>query len=301
MPEWKGKTEGGNANQFILMRILKRVDVRVIYCFLPFAVIYYLIAARKRAGAIYSYLRHRQGFSFVGACWGTFRNHLMFSRFLMDRFYVYAGHRDRFSVSEHEKEVLLNYFSTPKPLVMVSAHVGNFEISSYVCGHIPKKLNVLAFAGETEQMQKFRSEAMGVNNIEMIPVSEDMSHIFKMNDVIRDGEAITMAGDRVFTGRRNHKFTFLGKEAMFPTGIYTIAERYNADIIAMFILGTKKFFRYRVYVEPISISPDINGREARAQAYGQAYVDILEKVIKENPLQWFNFYDFWKIDENTQV
>ena len=121
-----------------------------------------------------------------------------------------------------------------------------------------------------------------------------------MNDVIRDCEAITMAGDRIFTGRRNHKFTFLGKEAMFPTGIYTIAERYDADIIALFILGTKKLFHYRVHVSPIKISPDIKGREARAQAYGQAYVDILEKVVKENPLKWFNFYDFWKIDESTQ-
>ena len=56
-----------------------------------------------------------------------------------------------------------------------------------------------------------------------------------------------------------------------------------------------------MHVEPITISPDIKGREARAEAYGQAYVNILETVIRENPLQWFNFYDFWKIDENTQV
>lgn len=110
-----------------------------------------------------------------------------------------------------------------------------------------------------------------------------------------------MAGDRVFTGRRNHKFMFLGKEALFPTGIYTIAERYKADIIAMFVLGTKKNFNYKIHVEPITIDPALKGRDERARAYGQKYVDILEKVIKENPLQWFNFYDFWNIegDENN--
>ena len=37
----------------------------------------------------------------------------------------------------------------------------------------------------------------------------------------------------------------------------------------------------------------INGREERARAYGQKYVSILEKVVREHPLQWFNFYDFW--------
>jgi len=301
MPQWKGKTEGGDANQSFLIRLLKKVDVRVIYCFLPFAVIYYLIAARKRAGAIYSYLRHRQGFSVWRSAIGTYRNHLLFAKFLMDRFYIYAGHKDKFNSASLEKDVVVKYFSTDKPLVMVSAHVGNFEISSYLCGKLPKKLNVLAFAGETEQMQKFRSSAMEENNIEMIPVREDMEHIFRLNDVIREGEAITMAGDRVFTGRRNHKFMFLGKEALFPTGIYAIAERYKADIIAMFVLGTKKNFNYKIHVEPITIDPAIKGRDERARAYGQKYVDILEKVIKENPLQWFNFYDFWNIegDENN--
>ena len=299
MPQWKGKTEGGEANQSRLIGILKRVDIRVIYCFLPFAVFYYLIAARKRAGAIYRYLRHRQGFSFFKACIGTYRNHLLFAKFLMDRFYVYAGHKERFTVDSFERDVVVKYFSTDKPLVMVGAHVGNFEISSYFCGRLPKKLNVLAFAGETQQMQKVRSSAMEENNIEMISVSEDMDHIFRLSDAIRNGEAITLAGDRFLTGRRNQKFMFLGKEAVFPTGIYSIADKYDADVIALFVLGAGKNFYYKIHVEQITIDSDIKGREERARAYGQKYVSILEKVVREHPLQWFNFYDFWNTENEN--
>lgn len=291
--DWKGKTGGGEAKQGLLMRILKYVDIRVIYCFLPFVVIGYVIFAPRRAYAIYSYLRRRQKFSFVKSLWGTFKNHLLFGKFLLDRFYIYAGHINKYAVARIEKDLVFKYFTTDKPLVMVSAHVGNFEISSYLCGHLPKKLNVLAFAGETAQMQKFRKGAMEQNNIEMVEVSDSMEHIFKINDVIRDCEAITLAGDRTFTGRRNHKFTFLGAEAEFPIGIYNIADRFQADFIAMFVLGTKKWFRYRVHVEQIKVDPEIKGREARAIAYGQKYVEILERVIRENPYQWFNFYDFW--------
>lgn len=295
MPEWKGQTEGGDVNQSLLIRILRRVDIRVIYCFLPFVVIYYLLFHRKRARSIYLYLRRIHGWSWFKAKWGTYRNHILFGKFLMDRFYVYAGHKDKFIVDGLEKELVFKYFNTPKPLVMLSAHVGNFEISSYLCGHLPKKLNVLVFGGETKQMLRLRSLAMKDNNIKMIMVKEDMEHIFHINDVIRDCEAITLTGDRTFTGRRNHVFEFLGKEAEFPTGIYNIADRYNADIIAMFVLGTGKNFHYKIHVESISVDPSIKGRDARAAAYGQAYVNILEKVVKENPLQWFNFYEFWKI------
>lgn len=293
MPEWKGQTEGGDANQSLLIRILRRVDIRVIYCFLPFVVIYYLVFKRKRAAAIYSYLRHRQGFPFFKACWGTYRNHIIFGKFLMDRFYIYAGHKDRFHV-EGLDYLASKYFTTSKSLVMLSAHVGNFEISSYLCGKLPKKLNLLAFGGETEYMQKLRHDAIDNNSIEMIEVKADMEHIFRINDIIRESEAITLTGDRFFTGKRNHTYLFLGKEAIFPIGIYGIADKYGADIIAMFVLGTGKNFNYKVYIEPITIDSSIKGRESRSIAYGQAYVNILEKVVKENPLQWFNFYDFWK-------
>jgi len=300
MPEWDGKTEGGNKKLGLLMRMLKHVDIRVVYCVLPFVVCYYLIFAPRRAYAIYSYLRHRQGFSFFRSAFGTFRNHMLFGRFLLDRFYVFAGHKDRYKVSNLDKELVAKYFSTEKPLVMVSAHFGNFEISSYLCGKLSKKLNVLAFAGETEQIQKYRTSAMEANNIEIIGVSENMEHIFKLNDAFANSEAVTLTGDRVFTGRRNRKFMFLGKEALFPTGIYSIADRYNADVIVMFVIGTKKTFNYKIHVEQLKIDPSIKGREARAMAYGQGYVDILEKVVREYPLQWFNFYDFWGLEENAQ-
>ena len=300
MPQWKGQTEGGDAKQGKLMRLLKKVDIRVIYCFLPFVVCYYLIFAHKRAHAIYSYLRHRQGFSFFKSAIGTYRNHKLFGKFFLDRFYVFAGHKDRYKVSNLEKELVQKYFSTDKPLVMVGAHVGNFEISSYLCGKLAKKLNVLTFAGETEQMLKFRSSAMGDNNIEMIGISENMDYIFRLNDAFSSNEAITLTGDRAFTGKRNQKFTFLGKEAVFPTGIYSIADRYNADIIAMFVLGTGKNFNYKIIVEPITIDPDIKGRDARTKAYTLAYIDILEKVVRQYPLQWFNFYDFWKTEDDEK-
>ena len=298
MPEWGGKTGGGDAKQGMLMRLMKHVNIRVIYCFLPFVVCGYLIFAPKRAYAIYSYLRRRQGFSFFKAAIGTYRNHILFGKFLMDRFYVFAGHKDRYTVVNLDEDMFYRHFNTPNPLVLVGAHVGNFEISSYLCGKLEKKLNVLTFAGETEKMKQMRSDAMEDNNIEMIGVSQDMEYIFKLNDAFSANEAVTLTGDRVFTGRRRQKFSFLGKEAWFPTGIYSIADRYKASIVVMFVLGTGKNFEYKVYAQPLAIDDSIKGREARARAYGQAYMDILEKIVKEHPLQWFNFYDFWKIEDN---
>ncbi len=297
--QWNGVTDGGNRSQKRLSALLKYIDVRIIYCFLPFVVCYYLIAARRRAGAIYNYLRKRQGFTKFKAAVGTYRNHILFGRNLLDRFYVFAGKRGRYTISEKDRNLVKGYFEKNMPLIMLSAHVGNYEMASYLCGELPKRLNVLAFAHETEQMQSFRSDAMRQNNIQIIPVMEDMSHLFEIAAQMEQGNAITLAADRYYMGKRSAEYSFLGEAAIFPTGSYYLADKYNAQVIALFILRAKKNFSYDVVVEPITIDNTIVGREARALAYGMEYVRVLENVVKRYPLQWFNFYDFWSIGEGA--
>lgn len=291
--EWKGRTGGGNRGQGLLERMLKYIDLRVIYCFLPFVVCYYLIFARKRARAIYSYLRKRLGWGVFRSAIGTYRNHILFGKCLVDRFYVFAGHKDRFRISGSQKELFESYFGSPRALVALSAHFGNCEISSYICGKPKKSLKVIAFGGETEQMQKYRESNMGENNIGMIPINDDMSHIFEISRHLSDAGAVILTGDRFISGRRVCECDFLGKTAPFPSGIFYVADKYGCDVVAMFVLRGNKTFEYELVIEPVRIDETIRGRDARAEAYVRAYAAILEKSVRKYPLQWFNFYDFW--------
>lgn len=45
--------------------------------------------------------------------------------------------------------------------------------------------------------------------------------------------------------------------------------------------------------ERIDINTTKKENEAVEEAM-QRYVKLLEKTLKEHPLQWFNFYDFWE-------
>lgn len=298
--KWSGKTEGGDKRQNQLGRMLKHVPLRAVYCVLPFFILYYLIFKRQRANAIYDYLRHRQKFSWLRAVIGTYRNHIIFGKNLLDRFYVFSGGAEKFKVNMHGGEYFYGYAEGPDPVIIVSAHIGNFEISAYVCGRIKKPLKVVAYANETEQMQKFRSEAMAKNNISMIPVMEDMSHIFHITDELEAHNMITLPADRVFTGRRMCKYDFFGAQAQFPIGAYYLADRYKTKIITMFVMRGKGL-SYDIFAEPLVIDNGIKGRDARAAAYGEAYVKKLEAMLKKYPLQWFNFYDFWDDDQSGKM
>ncbi len=295
--EWDGRTDGSNRMMELLYRLLRHVDIRVVYCVLPFVVCYYLVFARKRAGAIYSYLRKRQGWSVFRSAIGTYRNHIVFGKNLLDRFAVFAGRKDKFHISESSRARVMKWFNDSGAVVAVSAHIGNFEISAYICGWLDKPLKVVAFGGETEQMQKHRNASMGENNIGMITVKDDMSHIFEITDQLSGGGSVILTGDRFISGRRLSKCLFLGEEAYFPNGIYRMADKFGAKVVAMFVMRGARTFEYEVLLEPIVIDDAIRGREARAAAYAAAYAGVLERVVRKYPLQWFNFYDFWKKDD----
>jgi predicted LPLAT superfamily acyltransferase len=298
--KWSGKTEGGDKRQNQLERLLKHVPLRAVYCVLPFAILYYLIFKRERAKSIYNYLRHRQKFSWLKSEIGTYRNHIIFGKNLLDRFFVFSGGAGKFKVNMQGGEYFYGYAESSDPVIIVSAHVGNYEISAYVCGRLKKPLKVVAYANETAQMQKFRSDAMAKNNISMIPVMEDMSHIFNITDELEAHNMITLPADRVFTGRRIHTYDFFGAPAQFPIGAYYLADRYKAKVITMFVMRGKGL-AYNIYVEPLTIDDSIKGRDARAAAYGEAYVKKLEDILRRYPLQWFNFYDFWDEEESSKV
>ena len=292
--KWQGKTDGGDKKQGQLERLLELVDVRIVYCVIPFVVLfYYLIFKRERAHCIYDYLRRRQKFGRAKAHWGTFVNHIIFGKNLLDRFTVFGEGGKKFKTNMMGEDFFHEYTNGDDPVIIISAHTGNYEISAYVCGRLKKPLKVVAYANETAQMQKFRSDAMAKNNISMITVKEDMSHIFEITDELEAHNMITMPADRIFTGRRMHKCNFFGAPALFPTGAYYLADKYKAKVLTMFVMRGKGL-SYNIYCEPLVIDDSIKGRDERANAYCEEYVKRLEKILKAYPLQWFNYYDFWE-------
>ena len=68
----------------------------------------------------------------------------------------------------------------------------------------------------------------------------------------------------------------------------------------MFVMRGKGL-SYDIFAEPLVIDNGIKGRDARAAAYGEAYVKKLEAMLKKYPLQWFNFYDFWDDDQSGKM
>ncbi|MDR3193682.1 MAG: lipid A biosynthesis (KDO)2-(lauroyl)-lipid IVA acyltransferase [Tannerella sp.] len=291
--EWKGVTGGHALGQKALKITFSMVSVRVGYAILVFVVPFYLLFARKGYLAIYRYFRIRHGCSPVKSLLKTYRNHYLFGQMLLDRFAVYAGRKNIFKVENPDNALFLQLLDDPRGAILAGAHVGNPELCGYLLRQQKKRINGLIYGGETGEVQKNRSQALGINNIRLIPVADDLSHVFLINEALSDGEIVSMPCDRTFGSAKSVACDFLNGRADFPAGPFALAVQFNVPVLAFFALKISAT-RYRIHV--ISIPPQTDKLSKREQIHEMArsFARELERIVNRYPEQWFNFYDFWQ-------
>ena len=274
------------------MWLLGILPVRVVYGILYPVIVFYLLFAPKGRRAIYRYFRERFDYPVCKAACATYRNHYLFGQTLVDKFAVFAGKGERFTVEYSGLEHFQAAVNSEKSCIIASSHIGNFEIAGYLLKEEKKRINGIVFAGEAEMMQKYRSSVLERQRVNLIPVWEDMSHIFEIHRALGNGEIVSMPCDRFFSGNKSGKFRLLGKEATFPTGAFHLAEHFGAEVLAFFVMKVKGA-RYRIHICPVTIPDEVEGRNKRITLRTERFVGILEEMLKRYPEQWFNFYDFW--------
>lgn len=288
--KWAGTTYGNGWMHRWLVRFLAVIDVRLLYVFASvFVVPPTLLVNASARHAIYRYFRSRWGYGPLRAAWMTVRNHCAFSQVVIDRFAMYAGKRFRMDIDGGEYFERLAH--SPGGFVQLSSHIGNYEIAGYSLVAKDKRFNALVFAGEKESVMANRNRMFRDNNIRMIPMSADMSHLFLMDAALADGEIVSMPADRIFGSQKYYEIDFMGAPARFPQGAFIMAAVRRVPVLFVAVMKHAST-SYRIIVRPISATTEGNVKE-RARSLAEAYVEQLEAVVRLYPTQWYNYFDFW--------
>jgi predicted LPLAT superfamily acyltransferase len=290
---WEGVTGGHTLGQKALKILFTVVNVRVGYFILVFVIPFYMLFARKGYLAIYGYFREQHGYTPLKSFWKTYRNHYIFGQVLMDRFAVYAGRKNLFRVDNPDNDLFLAMVSDTRGCIIAGSHVGNPELCGYLLSQQTKRINSLIFGGEAAEVQKNRSRILENNNVRLIPVSDDMSHIFYINEALSNGEFVSMPCDRHFGSDKCVECDFLNGKADFPIGAFVLAVQYRTPVIALFVLKIAAT-RYRIHVISIPFPQDALSKREQINAMTRTFVCELERIVRMYPEQWFNFYKFWK-------
>lgn len=275
----------------MLIAILRLTGVRPVYAVMAVMVVpFYVLVRRQAFMAIYHYMRHRQGFGPWKSLRLTFLNHYRFGQVVIDRFAMYAG--VKFQLDRVNNELFASLCEGDDGFIILSSHVGNYEMAGYTFTAAQKHYNALVYNGEKQSVMENRRRVFAQHNIKMIPTGEDMSHIFAMNSALADGEIVSIPSDRVFGSPRTVECRLLGAKASLPLGPFALATQREAEVIAIFVMK-EKAYRYTVYIRPIEADVHLK-RSERTAALAQAFATELEAILKKYPEQWYNYYEFWR-------
>lgn len=295
--EWRGNTSGATWMHQLLIVTFRYIGLRPVYLFMGlFVAPFYMLFNRKGYLSVYHYLRRQHGFSPVKSFRYTYLNHYRFGQIILDRFAVYAGCKYEFELDGNDQFTEL--MEKPGGFIILSSHVGNYEIAGYSFVSTDKKYNALVFPGEAKTVMENRKRLLSAHNINMISVAEDMSHVFEMSKALSDGEIVSIPGDRIFGSPRYLECDFLKGRARFPLGPYALAVQRGVPVVAIFVVK-QALFKYKVYIRQIG-TESIAGlkRDENAQHVAEIFAKEMEKVLKVYPEQWFNYYEFWNDDRD---
>ncbi len=292
--KWAGVTGGGSLGQQALLVLLHYCNVTVGYVLLAFAVPFYMLFARKGYLAIYRYFRLRHGFGPMRSFVMTYLNHFRFGQCMLDRFAVYAGRRNFFKVEIEGEENFLTLSAGERGFIIASSHVGNFELGGYLLRNGSKRINALVFGGESARVMENRQRVFDRNNISVIPVTGDMSHVFGINRALSEGEIVSMPCDRMFGSAKSIGCELLGTVADFPAGPFSVAVQFDVPVLTVFVMK-EGVARYRAYVGLLKPEGyDAAGKRERVELLAREFASRLDGMLRRYPEQWFNFYDFWR-------
>ena len=148
--EWAGTTYGNAWMHKWLIRLLRYIDVRVLYLFVAVFIIPVCLLLNPSRSIAYRYFRRRIGYSRVKSAWMTYVNHCLFGQTVVDKFAMYAG--KKFDIEIENGDLFLDLAAQKEGFVQLSAHIGNYEIAGYSLVAESKRFNALVFAGEKESV-----------------------------------------------------------------------------------------------------------------------------------------------------
>ena len=229
--KWAGTTSGSNRMHGYLISVLRHIDVRLLYLFSYIFVIPVALVRNPSRKTAWDFYRNHLGYGRLKAAWYVYLNHCKFSQVVIDRFAMYAG--KKFKVEVEGMDIFSSLASRDEGFVMMSSHIGNYEIAGYSLVSDTKTINAVVYGYEKQSVTDNRNNMFRKTNIRMIGIREDMSHLFEIDRALAAGDIVSFPSDRYMGATKTITAPFLGQEAKFPMGPFSVATMRGLDAIAV--------------------------------------------------------------------
>jgi predicted LPLAT superfamily acyltransferase len=293
MPQWEGKSRGNKLGYQIFVFVCSRLGVWPAYFLLRFVVFYYLLFSPKTTRHIFSYFRRRLHYSWIKSCVHVYRNYYVFGQTLLDKIMVLGGIKNNFTYHFDGIENLEEIASLKQGGILLSGHVGNWEIASQMLEELKVKVNVVMFDGEHQQIKNYMEKVISDRSFNIIVVRDNFSHVYEIGEALQKNEWVCMHADRFVKETKTISKHFLKSPARFPSGPFSIAATFKVPVSFVFAFKETKS-HYHFYASKYLQYNSSVSKSIFVEKLTDNFVSTLEKRLLTYPDQWFNYYNFWE-------
>jgi lauroyl/myristoyl acyltransferase len=181
------------------------------------------------------------------------------------------------------KEHLERALQMKKGLILLTAHLGNWELGGIFFGSYGIKTNVVTIQDKDTGIDDARKCYRERHNVSTITIGNSPFSSIELVNALRNQEIVAMLIDRYSDSLDGDAVPFFGRNTTFPRGPFILSRFTEAPIIVAFVV--KDGDKYKgIIEEPFVVSDE----KAEFDALREV-VKLLEKYIRQYPDQWYNF------------
>jgi KDO2-lipid IV(A) lauroyltransferase len=223
-------------------------------------------------------------------------NFLNFAKYLVDFFKFLRLDRKRIDRVVHFGNVpalLDDLLAHGKGAIIVSAHLGNWELGVAALAALGYKFNAVALRVPDDKLnalyQRYRS-SRGINTIPFGRAARECIAALRRNEIV------AVVGDRDFTAS-TQTVEFFGRPARLPDGPAKLALATGAPLLPIFMVRLPDDTFAYIVEEPIWSDKSRHTVDDVMRHIAVA----LERVIRQHSEQWFLFHDLWDIESDRAL
>ncbi len=291
MSAWQGKSKGTSAGYRIFVFLIKVAGKKGAYVLLRFVAFYYFLFSPKSSKPVLSFYRTRLGVGNLKSLKMLYSNYYRLGQCLIDKIALMTGADTDYTFDFEGEEHLREMVKQGRGGILLSGHLGNWEAAGHLLKRLGTKINVVMYDGEDARIKEFMDEVTGQKKFNIIYIRPDLSHIYEISHALQKNELVCMHADRFLPGNKTISAGFFSSLARFPEGPFLLALKLKVPVA--FVFAFKETDRhYHFYSTELKTFDSKRGDSVTALA--QMYASHLEAMTRIYPVQWFNYYDFWK-------
>jgi KDO2-lipid IV(A) lauroyltransferase len=207
-----------------------------------------------------------------------------FFRFVkMDRTFIHQ------KIKTEGTEAFDRALKEKKGVVVLTAHIGNWELGGVVIALLGYPLWVVALPHKNKKVNDFFDGRRKGKNINVIPFGKAARQCLQ---TLRENKMVALLGDRDFSHERGLITELFGRPIYLPKGPAALALKTGAAIVPGFMIRNPDD-TFTLKIEPaVNIAVTGDSEKDLEEAVNR-YKDILEDYIRRYPEQWFMFRKFW--------